>query len=76
MNDLDCKRMLTIAKQIQNTANIEGWVTDDETRQLAQLAISAYEEINKLKIERVALRLACTEAAWGLNDALVRTANG
>jgi len=76
MNDLDCRRMLTIAKQIRNTANSEGWTTEDETRQLATLAILAYEEISKLRIENIALRRECEEAAWHLGDALARTVNG
>lgn len=74
MNELDCRRMLTIAKEIRNVATNEKWAEDDQMRILAQLAVAAYEEISRLKMDRIALRTACQEAGVALSDALARTA--
>ena len=72
MNELDRKRMMTIAKMVRNTANTEGWTEDDETRQLATLAIFAFEEISRLRHDIVALRQGCREARIVLDDVLTR----
>lgn len=74
MNELDCKRMLTIAKQIRNIATNEGWSEDDQTLILAKLAISAYEEIGRLKVDRMILRRVCREAMEAFGETLARTA--
>lgn len=74
MNELDCKRMLTIAKQIRNVATNEGWSEDDQTLILAKLAISAYEEIGRLKADKMVLRTVCREAMEAFGETLARTA--
>lgn len=73
MNELDCHRMLTIAKMIRNVATNEGWKDDDQMLILAKLAISAYEEIGRLKADKIMLRQVSREAIACLGDALTGT---
>lgn len=74
MNEKQCSQMLSVAKQLLDIANNEGWSTDDRARQLAEFAILAHGEIGRLKGNNIILRGACKNTVDQLQDVIIRTA--